>query len=301
MQFELSDEIINQIIFSMEDQNGRYVFDSENNTLTAASDVPDGDPDRYYALPVWDSVDGFKMMERFVASLRNPPVKERLRAVLFAGKGVFRGFKDVLKGSPEVENLWFAFKEKALKREIIGWYNTLCDSWGAEKIGAEPEETDELVCSDFTFCEEPDASDEAFVQNARTLSEKELKEMYDAEPAEAFSLLDRVPGMLAGKGSFFTLTVRTAEGECAGFIRASPIPEGARKTVIVTDFFIFPAWRGLGIGKSLFARCMDTLKAKGIKHVFVLSVHIPVFFEQVMLRSGFRRISAGFLADIGKD
>ena len=301
MQFELSDEIINQIIFSMEDQNGRYVFDSENNTLTAASDVPDGDPDRYYALPVGDSVDGFKMMERFVASLRNPPVKEKLRAVLFAGKGVFRGFKDILKGSPEVENLWFAFKEKSLKREIIGWYNTLCDSWGAEKIGAEPEETDELVCSDFMFREEPDASDEAFVQNARVLSEKELKEMYDAEPAKALALLDRVPALLAGKGPFFTLTVRTAEDDFAGFIRAARFPESARKTVIITDFYVFPAWRGLGIGKSLFARCMDMLKAKGIAHVFALSVHIPVFFEQVMLRSGFRRISAGFLADIGKD
>ena len=301
MQFELSDEIINQIIFSMEDQNGRYVFDSENNTLTAASDVPDGDPDRYYELPIWDSVDGFKMMERFVASLRNPPVKEKLRAVLFAGKGVFRGFKDILKSNPEVENLWFAFKENALRREIIGWYNTLCDLWGAEKIGAEPEETDELVCSDFTFREKPDASDEDFMRRARELSEKELKEMYDAEPAKALALLDRVPALLAGKGPFFTLTVRTAEDDFAGFIRAARFPESARKTVIITDFYVFPAWRGLGIGKSLFARCMDTLKSKGIKHVFVLSVHIPVFFEQVMLRSGFRRISAGFLADIGKD
>ena len=298
MQFELSDEIINQIIFSMEDQNGRYVFDSENNTLTAVSTVPDGDPDRYYALPVWDSVDGFKMMERFVASLRNPPVKEKLRAVLFAGKGVFRGFKDILKSSPEVENLWFAFKEKALRREIIGWYNTLCDSWGAEKIGAEPEETDELVCSDFTFREGQDDSDEVFVQRARTLCESELKEMYDAESAKALSLLDRVPTMLAGSGPFYTLTVKTAEGDFAGFIRVSPCPEGARKTVIITDFYVFSAWRGLGIGKSLFARCMDMLKAKGIAHVFALSVHIPVFFEQVMLRSGFRRISAGFLADI---
>ena len=298
MQFELSDEIINQIIFSMEDQNGRYVFDSENNTLPAASTVPDGDPDRYYALPVWDSVDGFKMMERFVASLRNPQVKEKLRAVLFAGKGVFRGFKDILKSSPEVENLWFAFKEKALRREIIGWYNTLCDSWGAEKIGAEPEETDELVCSDFTFREGQDDSDEVFVQRARALCESELKEMYDAESAKALSLLDRVPVMLAGKSPFYTLTVKTAEGDFAGFIRVSPFPEGARKTVIITDFYVFSAWRGLGIGKSLFARCMDMLKAKGIAHVFALSVHIPVFFEQVMLRSGFRRISAGFLADI---
>lgn len=298
MQFELSDEIINQIIFSMEDQNGRYVFDSENNTLTAVSTVPDGDPDRYYALPIWDSVDGFKMMERFVASLRNPPVKEKLRAVLFAGKGVFRGFKDILKSSPEVENLWFAFKEKALRREIIGWYNTLCDSWGAEKIGAEPEETDELVCSDFTFREGQDASDEVFVHRARALCESELKEMYDAESAKALSLLDRVPAMLAGSGPFYTLTVKTAEGDFAGFIRVSPFPEGARKTVIITDFYVFSAWRGLGTGKSLFARCMDMLKAKGIAHVFALSVHIPVFFEQVMLRSGFRRISAGFLADI---
>jgi acetyltransferase, GNAT family len=238
------------------------------------------------------------MMERFVASLRNPPVKEKLRAVLFAGKGVFRGFKDILKSSPEVENLWFAFKEKALRREIIGWDNTLCDSWGAEKIGAEPEETDELVCSDFTFREGQDDSDEVFVQRARALCESELKEMYDAESAKALSLLDRVPVMLAGKSPFYTLTVKTAEGDFAGFIRVSPFPEGARKTVIITDFYVFSAWRGLGIGKSLFARCMDMLKAKGIAHVFALSVHIPVFFEQVMLRSGFRRISAGFLADI---
>ncbi|MGI5172994.1 GNAT family N-acetyltransferase [Treponema sp. OMZ 840] len=298
MQFELTDEIINQIIFSMEDQSGRYVFDSETNALTAVSCSGQEDSDRYYSLPVWSSVNGFKIMERFVSSLRNPPVKEKLRTVLFTGKGVFRGFKDVLKEYPEVQNLWFVFKQNALKQEIIDWYNTLRDSWGAQEIGYEPEETDELVCTDFVFCECDRTSAEDFMRHVHDCMEDEIKDVYTGELADAFLRLGRTAHFLTDTSDSVLFTAKTNEGDFAGFIRTALFPKNAKKTVLITDFYVFPVWRGLGVGKSLFAFCIEGLKSKGFTHIFALSAHIPDFFEHVLFRSGFRRIPAGFFAGL---
>lgn len=297
MQFELTDEIVNQIIFSMEDQNVLRVFDSENNSLVAFNGSEHTDGSRFYALPVWDSVNGFAIMERFVSELRNPPVKEKLRTVLSAGKGVFRGFKDVLKEHPEVESLWFTFKERALKHEIGAWYNLLRDSWGLEKIGEEPEETDELVHSDFTFRTYDAETDIDSLREARICAEKEIRSAYERELAETLLFLQRSSVPENRETDAYTLLAHTAEKDFAGFISALPFPEGSHKTMLITSFYVLPVWRGLGIGKSLFTRCADILKNQGVRRIIVPAVHIPDFFEHIMFRSGFQRIPAGFYAD----
>ena len=295
MQFELTEEIINQIIFSMEDQNSRYMFDSEN-ALPVPAQKAQRDSERYYVLPVWDSVNGFKIMECFVSALQNPPVREKLRTALFAGKGAFRAFKNVLKEHPEVENRWFDFKERALKREIIAWYNVLRDSWGLEKVGEEPEETDDLVCVDFDFRMYDAASDEPHIKKAAAALESEIRSLYPHEAAQAFWHLYRcsVPPVY---GCLCTLTAYTSEGDFAGFVSAQPFPEGAQKTALVTDLYVFSAWRGLGLGKALFLRCVELLKNSGKSRIIVPAAKVPVFFEQAMFRSGFQRIPAGFFAD----
>jgi len=161
MEFELTSEITDEIIFAMEDQTGRYLYDTvESRCVTGRQGadnrkgaglpsaapgsangsigLDDDEDDRYYSIPPWDSVSGFRMMDRFVAQLRNPLVREELRDALSAGQGVFRNFKNILKGHPEVERLWYQYKEREMRSIVLDWYNSLRDYWGLERIGAEP-------------------------------------------------------------------------------------------------------------------------------------------------------------------
>jgi len=125
MEFDLTPEITDEIIFAMEDQTGHFLYDSAECRCVSVREESDEDDDRYFAIPVWDSVSGFRMMDRFAAQLRNPVVREELRSALSAGHGVFRNFKNILRGHPEVERLWYQFKERELRRIVFDWYNSL--------------------------------------------------------------------------------------------------------------------------------------------------------------------------------
>ena len=72
----MTSELINEIVFSMEDQNEFYLLDSSVPVLLKKEEVPDFDSDRYYILPVWDSISGFKLMEQFVTVLKNTLVAD---------------------------------------------------------------------------------------------------------------------------------------------------------------------------------------------------------------------------------
>jgi GNAT superfamily N-acetyltransferase len=149
----LTSEVIDNIIFWMEDQNGNFVINVQTGDILNVNDVQwDGvSADDCVDLPEWGPTNGFGIMENFTASLKNPPAQKKLAAALNRGKGVFRAFKDAIAEYPEVEKLWFAYKEKELEKTVRAWYAGLCEEHGIQKIGEEPEETDELIKEDFQF------------------------------------------------------------------------------------------------------------------------------------------------------
>jgi hypothetical protein len=155
MQFELTEALLDDILFSMEDQDGVSYIDSQEGVVRSGWDTDDlvenDEKERFINLPEWDSSSGFRLMERFAAAFKNPLIRNELCAALDKGKGVFRAFKNTLNLHPEVEKLWFSFKEREMRREVIRWYNALREEWGLEKIGLEPEETTDLVLEDFRF------------------------------------------------------------------------------------------------------------------------------------------------------
>jgi hypothetical protein len=67
--FDLSDKIIEQIVFAMEDQERKTVVDLETGEVLPASGRKDG---HYADPPSWSSRDGFKLMEDFLSSVRQP-------------------------------------------------------------------------------------------------------------------------------------------------------------------------------------------------------------------------------------
>jgi ribosomal protein S18 acetylase RimI-like enzyme len=266
MTFELTEALIDDILFAMEDQEGEFYVDAREGMVAGGEgdfleDVDYGDKDRYLPLPEWDSSDGFRLMERFAAQLRNPVVRGELSAALDQGKGVFRAFKNMLSRHPEAEKLWYNFKEREMKREILSWYNALREEWGLERIGGEPEETEYLILEDFRFREPLEKDAEAAAELHRLCTQ--------AADDWAF------PGDLA-------ITAETIGGDFAGYITG----RRGKSSFSVTALEVKPEYRGLGIGEALISRFLDQLKDEGAVHIDLPSE--AEGFSRALLRNFFQ-------------
>jgi predicted N-acetyltransferase YhbS len=292
MEFALTPETADEIIFAMEDQSGPFMYDSaECRCVPSAECVPvknplyDEDDERYYAIPLWDSISGFRMMERFSAQLRNPFVREDLRAALANGQGVFRNFKNILKNHPEAEKLWFQYKEREMRHIVREWYNSLRDFWGLERIGAEPEETDEIVEQDFTF--RPAVRGDAESIDCLLFdADSELASTVKIDLLDAMrDLWARIRGNDPAKECI--LVAESAEGEIVGCSISSPIPSESLLSVQLSLIVVFPEFRGLGIGKELLARTVKYWAGKGFRWLLYTSPVVPAEFFPVLQRAGF--------------
>jgi GNAT superfamily N-acetyltransferase len=296
MQFDLSEALIKDLLFSMEDQMGNFLLDTRDGVIIGEED--DGfdqagdDGDRYISLPGWDSSDGFRLMEHFAAGLRNPSIRDELAAALNRGKGVFRAFKDIISRYPETEKLWFGFKERGMRREILRWYNALREQWGLDRIGLEPEETGDLVLEDFRFrlSQEGDRDAAAAlhrdcVEEMRSYAmEQDLGAVYQESHCGA-QWAWSFPGDLS-------LVVETGNGDFAGYIAAS------RQTGIlrICALEVRSEYRGLGIGEDLLARFIEEARRQfagktGAKAAFQILIDLPAGsggFSQVLYRDSFK-------------
>jgi GNAT superfamily N-acetyltransferase len=276
MQFELSPALIDEIIFFMEDQNGEFLVDTQEGIVINAGDEEfDGnaDDDRYISLPEWDSSEGFRMMEHFTATLRNALVREELSAALDRGRGVFRAFKNTLARYPETEKLWFAYKEREMKRVVIAWYNALRESWGLELIGEEPEDIAGLALEDFYFRE---GSPEDMPQ-----AEK-LHQSCIGEYGGACVLSGMGEWVFPGDISF---VAQTAGGEFAAYISA----ERSSDTLLrICALETEQEYRGLGLAKALIARLLEKTDSRKIANVVIDLPAEQEFFSRALLRESFK-------------
>ena len=116
------------------------------------------------SLPRWDSSDGFSLRENFVNELNSPFAQKELRKVMHSGRGVFKGFKNVLKDYPLVEKAWHRYKNLHMREYIGDWYNQLREIWGLEKLQQEPEDNEDLLNDDFQFFEYSSSNYKELVQ-----------------------------------------------------------------------------------------------------------------------------------------
>jgi GNAT superfamily N-acetyltransferase len=300
MIFDLTEELIDRILFSMEDQDEIFVVDAETGNLVAIDEIDDDaeDAERYYDLPVWDSVNGFQLMEQFVSVVRNPEAKESLRQVLSSGKKVFRNYKDVLKAYPEVESRWFSFKDREMKQHILEWYNVLREAWGLEALGDEPEDSANLVYGDFTVREYIGASDAEAVSRLKGEFLAEMESRYQGEQGIAMSELWRTVSEYGASVNPLTLVAENAAGEFAGFVSAVRCPSYAVYTVALNAFIVKRAYRGLGVGKALLEKQLALLREEHFRWVFIVNPFIPETVIPFLLRCGFERLGSGFVLDL---
>ena len=301
MMFSLSQEIIHQIMFALEDQNTTYVLDTNSGRLEdLASFLDDELPAGYVELPQWEPANGFRMMERFVAVVRNTTLQRQLRSVLFSGKGVFKNFKTLLKSHPQGEKQWFAFREEEMTRYITQWYTQLREVYGLEQLGEEPEDNEELLQDDFIFREYDPTKDEEKLLLAANSFMSEREAQWPGEIGLALSSLWQEKKTKGNKENFLSLVAETVGGEFAGCLEATLYPSYVKETVLLTSFFVLEEYRGLGIGKKLLEQTVLQLHEKGIRWIILADLVIPAFLQNCLARIGFVSSGGGYILDMNQ-
>jgi ribosomal protein S18 acetylase RimI-like enzyme len=319
MQFELTEALMDDILFSMEDQDGEFYVDTRKGVVAGGLDYYDEDADtpesddeegRYISMPDWDSSSGFRLMERFAAGFRNPIIREELSSALNRGRGVFRAFKNVLTRHPEAEKLWFSYKEREMKREIIRWYNALREEWGLEKIGLEPEETDDLVLEDFRFREfgEDDIEQAKELHSCcreekqnwmreNGIPEGEEKEGLGPESSRtALSDGEGASGSPPAKDKKIAVVAESGNGEFSGFISAAL--KGA--AVHIQTLEVKPEYRGMGIGEALLTKMLEKIDGDTVSQVLFDLPAGSEGFSRVLIREEFKPYITRYCLDLRK-
>ena len=298
MQFELTDELTDDIISAMENQDVEYAVDAKEGQLVVSdSDGNKPDDDRYYSLPEWGPSDGFELRESFVNNLHAPLAREELQSAMHSGRGVFKNFRNVLKSYPEIDKRWHIFKHRSMSARINEWYNSLREIWGLEKLDQLPESDESLVHDDFSFKEYDSAADKKtilFNITAGTCEDESLP----PEVNEAFYGL--------WKAQFEGLSPENQTGyicfslsdEFAGCITASPLLQNQEKLVMITSLFVPEQFRGLGIGTELIEMCISKLQNCGKKWVIIPNTIAPDILQPLLIRTGFRKINSGYILSL---
>lgn len=299
MTFELSDSARNDIMFAMENQEARSVFDA------ASGQVRDGDglaadEKTLYSLPKWTSDDGYALMEDFTQKCYSPLARAELRECLQSGKGVFKGFKNVLKAYPLIEKRWYLYKSRAMGSVINEWYNGLREVWGLELLNEDDEsETDDILEEDFSF-EEYDASrDNPETEAARNAVFGEILDE-DLDP----SLSDALLTLRERQAEFFLgqrrsgFVCRTYSKEFLGCALVSNDGLSSKRTYYITDFFVIRNYRGLGIGQHLLNLTLAALKEKGARYVVASHPFINPPMEGLLEKSLFKKQNRDYILDL---
>jgi GNAT superfamily N-acetyltransferase len=295
MQFELTEALIDDILFSMEDQNGEFCMDTQDGTVAEGPDIElydaaeeEEDSRRYIALPEWDSSEGFRLMERFAAGFRNPPIRDKLTAALDRGKGVFRAFKDVLSDHPEAEQLWFAFKRREMRRVIVNWYNSLREEWGLERIGVEPEDTDDLVLEDFRFRDGGPEDGETVEALHRQCLQERIRDAAGPQTEGGNIPAAGTEGWVFPGNA--ALVAETGGGEFAGYISVC-FADGAAR---IAALEVRPEYRGLGLGEALLVRILAKIDPRDTRGVLIELPAGARGFSRVLIRESFRPLSTRY-------
>ncbi len=254
--FQLTPEIIDMIIFAMENQADEYYVDIKTGDVLSESQAEEEYDDEYinsFTVPVpdWFSSDGFQLMESFVAAMHNPVYEDQLRKILSAGKGAFRNFKNTVKEHESLTQQWYRHKENIMSSRVIEWYNLNSEILKYKDINENTDETDNLISSDFIFLEGDSKWQDVF------------KEKYSEAVNESLSGLDSFyADYIISRNEYYSnlpgnipllICAETISGEFAGFISGYIFKSNLNPSsfALANAVWVEKLYRGLGLAKSL--------------------------------------------------
>ncbi len=268
---QITRELIDQIVFGMENQDAAFYLDTAESVVVPEHDLlADAPANRYIPVPEWRSVDGYNLMEQFVATLHNPIYRERLRAILASGRGVFRQFKDTVRERREIERSWFSFKERHMRGIVTEWLNELREQAGLERLRDETLETstEELVDIDFVFRE----IDPGEIPDLRQYDREVFDELYPELPEAVVGLLYREQreSLPAMDSEYSRVQVaETLGGEFAGFLWATVSEADQGRLAMIRQLSVLPDFRGLGVGRALLYDFFSAASQEKVDHVLM--------------------------------
>ena len=280
----LSDEFLYQVIFCMEDQANEYCVDLKDGVVSEVEFVADRreiDPNRFLELPPWYPSDGFRTMEKFVSTLRNPIYRERLRKVLQSGRGVFRQFKDVLHEQPSLERLWYYYKDKEIRRRIFHWYERHDEAFRLARLGEEaPDDSAaELVREDFVITD--DAA--LFSEEIELLRDLAIARAKEIETPSARHMALQIREAWHEHAGDVHVVALSMSGEFVGFIRYHI--HSPEQVAILRCYGVQEEFQGLGVFRYMFDSLCALLSQSGVHDVVVPlvgdSLRISHMFEAV--------------------
>ena len=259
MRFELDEILIDEIVFCMENQDSDFLFDAQERKVIDLFNEDDNDIDsndeRYINLPEWSSQDGYRLMEKFASSLKNPVIRQELSDALNRNKGVFRSFKNVLDQYPETGKQWFKFKDNEMKSEVISWYNALREEWGLEPVGSEPEDTSSLVFEDFILRDGKKSDfEKTETLHKICVEDSEYKSFF-------FETSFRNNKNFPGDYSF---VAESASGDFCGYINTFQ----DNSFLHISSLEVKPEYRGMGLGRALLVKIIEKAGEKKL-HVTI--------------------------------
>lgn len=295
--FDLNDKTIEEIIFAMEDQEGAMVVDLEmgavipRNVLESEEDAESFDEgdipveERYVEPPKWSSREGFKLMEDFLALVRLPTARRELQAALSRGRGVFKTFKAVLAAYPEIERAFRDYKVRVMRRPIAEWYDDQREALGLARLGPEPEETEDLVSSEFEIRVTPIAEERGeLLTLIREAADEALATL--PAPIAAFEA-ERLEAELEGGNEGFVALADDGEGGVLGVALAFRAFADERSFGRIRFIGIREDFRRIGLGAALLDAIAERFSSEGVSLLAIDSVFLPPEYGERLEARGY--------------
>jgi ribosomal protein S18 acetylase RimI-like enzyme len=280
--FELSDKAVEQIIFAMEDQEQASVVDLESGEILPAAGLSD---EGFAKPPTWSSREGFRLMEEFLSSVRQPTARRELSAALARGRGVFKAFKAALASYEEVERAFRDFKIRAMRRTIAVWYDDLREARGLARLGPEPEDTDELLATDLEIRILGLAAAKELV--APLLDEAEEESLENLPGPVAAYEIAKLRAEIASASDALCAIAEDGEGGALGAALGFHMVVGDRGFGRISFLMVRREFRRMGMGTTLLGALTKAFEREGINLVMLDSAFLPPELAASLAALGF--------------
>jgi len=288
--FELTRDVIDDMIFAMEDQEGAWQIDLGTGGLIAREEAcGDGETlalprPETVAIPAWSPRDGFKLMESFASGVRLPSARRALFEALEHGRGVFKAFKERLSGHPDLERGFREKKARVMGARIREWYDDLREAQGLERLGEAPEDSSDLVSADLGYSS-------GLASSARPIMLGLLDEVIEEMAVEIPQALVAWNTELLKKRleaeDWVGVWVDDGEG---GAIAGAAGRREARPAFSLSRLFFIAVhkdFRRQGIARTLIEKLFEELGAEEGAVALIDSPLLPSEYERSLISSGF--------------
>jgi ribosomal protein S18 acetylase RimI-like enzyme len=300
--FDLSDKIIDEILFAMENQHTEFMVAAETGRLLIlGDDSPESDlsgmdeGDDLLEPPEWTSGDGYSLMESFTAGVADPISRSALTAAIGRGRGVFRAFKLALDAFPEIERRWFDYKHAEMSRRIREWYDKSRVARGLERLGPEPEDRDELLMDDFSFRY---AGRDSWA-DCKPLFRKGFDEALSSFPEPLveyeYTAIEREISE-GGEEGLVLAIAEAAGGAIAGVAAARKVFVADGSFGKLVFLYVAPEQRRLGLGSKLAEASRLALAKQGVFRFIVDMPFLSAGFGASLTASGYEPFGARFMS-----